>query len=175
MAVPSAPVVPEIVCVIECPEFGTSVTTWPDTGCPEASFRVTVIVAYEVPFAMTELTSLVTDEAGSLTVPPSNDTDAVPKTTLESEVSVAVYVMVSACVSVTVKMAMPLLSVVTGLTVGTEPPEPAVKVTLSPEIGLWPESKTLTTIVAVDVPSSRTVPLDGDTVTDEFVSETAPP
>ena len=56
-----------------------------------------------------------------------------------------------------------------------ELPEPAPSATVSPATGLPAASLKVTVIVAVVVPSSGTVPLEGLTLTDDAEADTTPP
>ncbi len=48
-----APVMPVTVVTVDEPATGVKVTLWPETGLPEASFKVTVIVEVVAPSAVT--------------------------------------------------------------------------------------------------------------------------
>src|SRR4051812_23280625 len=140
--------------VEEPPDFA-SVTVLPGTAFAFASRRVTVTVAV-VPSAVTEAGAAPTVEAAALGVPGAKGTAAVWGTVGESGVSGAGEVVVSATVSLTVKVATPEAFVMPETVVIVEEPPDFARVTVFAATGVECESFSVTVIVAVLAPSAAT-------------------
>ena len=156
LAWPEPFVTPETVVIVEEPPDLASVTVLPATGFDCASRSVTVTVELVEPSAVTEAGAAETLDWAAVTGPAAKLTDAVWLTVTESVVSVAVYVVDSATVSVTVNVATPepLLTPET-VAISDEPPD-FVSVTALPGTGLPFASRSVAVRVEADVPSAVT-------------------
>jgi hypothetical protein len=148
---------PDAAEMTELPAPWPRVTVLPETGLPLASFKVTVTVEVDVPFALTVPGDAETVETLAETGPPWKVTLAVCVTAVDVVASVAVYVTVSALASDTVKVATPLAFVTADAGKITEDPDPAASVTVWLATGYGAVlSNIVTVIVAVLVPLSMT-------------------
>jgi hypothetical protein len=172
LACPDAFVVPDTVVTVDEPPPCPSETDWPLSGCPKASFAVTVTVEVVEPSAVTEPGAAETVDAVASTAPAVNDTVAVCVTVTESVLSVAVYVVDSTAASTTVNVAWPEPFVVAETVVIVEEPPLFARVTVFPLTGFERVSFNVTVIVDAVEPSAVTDAGEAETV--DWAALTAP-
>src|SRR3954468_341917 len=131
-----------------------------------------VMVEVVTPSAVTEPGAADTADCAAVTGPTVNVTAAVCVTVTESVVSVAVYVVDSATVSLTVNVATPEAFVVPETVVIVEEPPDFASVTVLPGTGCDWASFSVT--VTVEVVTPLAVTDAGDAVTVDWAAATGP-
>src|SRR4051795_6561159 len=122
------------------------------------------MVEVVTPSAVTEPGAADTADCAAVTGPTVNVTAAVCVTVTESVVSVAVYVVDSATVSLTVKVATPEPFVVPETVVIVEEPPDFASVTVLPETTFELTSRSVTVIVELVELSAATLAGEAETV-----------